>query len=255
MYFPLSGMSDATLLASRPSYMNYLWATVALIGEKQKYYFAWKVAEAASVAAGFGFEGFDEKTGRSKGYGGVANVDVLRFETATNIQTISRNWNKRTQGWLERYSFNRLANRSLMILYFVSALWHGLYPGYFVFFMTAALITPAERRMAAALKPLLCPEYDPRSQPGGACLSDLPAQGGNVVYWVFSCLFTHGAMNILVQPFSQRTMAQSLLVMNEYVWAPVWVYFFGGYILAPLLTMLFDVGSKEEGKKKKKKMA
>lgn len=39
--------------------------------------------------------------------GQVSNIDVMAFETSCNIATNTRAWNKRTQGWLERYVYMR----------------------------------------------------------------------------------------------------------------------------------------------------
>ena len=58
-------------------------------------------------------------------------TDIIGFETAPNVSILSRSWNKRTQGWLERYTYHR-TNRDLGATYFVSALWHGLYPVRFI---------------------------------------------------------------------------------------------------------------------------
>jgi hypothetical protein len=49
-----------------------------------------------ALPPGFGFEGYDDE-GKSKGFGGVENIDILGFELASNVQMLSRNWNKRTQ--------------------------------------------------------------------------------------------------------------------------------------------------------------
>ena len=107
---------------------------------------------------GFGFEGYN-KEGKPIGWKGVSNVDIIGFETAPNIQVLSRSWNKRTQGWLERYTYKRTGN-SLVATYFISALWHGLYPGFFIFFMSVPLVTNIEREMKAKINPLVIPGYD-----------------------------------------------------------------------------------------------
>ena len=52
-----------------------------------KYYFAWKVAEGASILGGFGFEGYD-KEGKEIGWKGVENVNILGCEFAPNLQTL-----------------------------------------------------------------------------------------------------------------------------------------------------------------------
>ncbi|ETV90916.1 hypothetical protein, variant 1 [Aphanomyces invadans] len=112
------------------------WGAVymALLITRCKYYFAWKVAEGSTVLSGFGFEGFS-KDGHVKGWNGVSNVDILGFEMGQSIRDLSRAWNQGTQAWLQRYVYERM-NNSLLATYFVSAIWHGFYPGYYLFFLS-----------------------------------------------------------------------------------------------------------------------
>ena len=95
------------------------------------------------MLTGAGFEGFDAD-GNPKGWNGVSNMDILGFELAPNIRDLSRSWNKGTQVWLERYVYSRWGN-SLLATYSCSAIWHGFYPGYYIFFLTC---TCALTRMA-----------------------------------------------------------------------------------------------------------
>ncbi|CAM9836940.1 unnamed protein product, partial [Chrysoparadoxa australica] len=148
--FPLSDLySPAHLAMSIPE--RWVRAWVALWGCKAKYYFAWKVAEGGANAAGFGFTGYD-KEGKSTGWGGVCNMDIWAFETAQNFQTSARAWNKGTQGWLERYVYIRTGN-SLVAVYSTSAVWHGFYPGYYLFFLSLPLATSAARAARKKLRP------------------------------------------------------------------------------------------------------
>ena len=142
--FPFSHLYTPEWVAAHGDHVErFGHLLLALFSERLKYYFAWKVAEGASVLAGFGFEGYD-KEDKVVGWSGVENIEILAFETAANTQTLSRAWNKRTQGWLERYTYLR-TGRSLLVTYFISAFWHGLYPGFFVFFMSVPLMTNIER--------------------------------------------------------------------------------------------------------------
>ncbi|OWZ07682.1 Lysophospholipid acyltransferase [Phytophthora megakarya] len=124
---------------------------VALFLTRAKYYVAWKLAEGATVLTGTGFEGFDEQN-NPKGWGGVSNVDILGFELGANVREISRAWNKGTQNWLERYVYTRTDN-SLLATYLVSALWHGFYPGYYLFFLTVPLATSVNRLARRHVRP------------------------------------------------------------------------------------------------------
>jgi hypothetical protein len=125
--FPIKTLGDAEFASSLGHIERFLRMLPTMYGERVKFYFAWKMAEGGCVIAGFGFEGYDRE-GKVIGWRGVENIDILGFETAPNTQLQSRSWNKRTQGWLERYTYNR-TGQSLVMTYFVSALWHGLYPG------------------------------------------------------------------------------------------------------------------------------
>ena len=49
-----------------------------------------------------------------------------------------------TQKWLERYVYKRFGE-SLAITYFISSFWHGFYPGYYIFFFSASLVTVVVR--------------------------------------------------------------------------------------------------------------
>ncbi|KAH7484302.1 hypothetical protein KRP22_005475 [Phytophthora ramorum] len=136
---------------------------VALFLTRAKYYVAWKLAEGATVLSGTGFEGFDEQN-NPKGWGSVSNVDILGFELGANVREISRAWNKGTQNWLERYVYTRTGN-SLLATYSVSALWHGFYPGYYLFFLTVPLATAVNRLARRHVRPYvvgspLKPLYD-----------------------------------------------------------------------------------------------
>jgi lysophospholipid acyltransferase len=99
-------------------------ALVCLFFVRTKYYFGWLVTEGSAVLAGFGY------VPATKSWTGVGNVDVLSFEFATNISNAAKAWNQRTQSWLERYVYKRAPRAYQMNLtYFISAFWHGFYPG------------------------------------------------------------------------------------------------------------------------------
>lgn len=104
---------------------GYMWVALAAI--RQKYYFAWSNAEGANNIWYAGFEGFDDK-GEPKGWENSNNVDIIGFETAPNLSTLSKDWNKKTSAWLTKYVYIRTGG-NLMAVYGLSAFWHGFYPG------------------------------------------------------------------------------------------------------------------------------
>lgn len=144
--------------------IGYLYFSLVIL--RCKYYFAWKNAEGANNIWYVGFEGFDEK-GNAKGWDISNNVDIIGFETAQNVQAMSKDWNKKTSLWLTRYVYIR-TNGSLLAVYGLSAFWHGFYPGYYFFFLSVPLMTICERLGKKKVSPYFSP--DKISLYGLACM-------------------------------------------------------------------------------------
>ncbi|KAF1777658.1 Membrane bound O-acyl transferase, MBOAT [Phytophthora cactorum] len=186
--YPLSNLHDPKI-AAQPLLYQIRDLYITLIFCKTKYYSAWKIAEGATVLCGFGFEGFN-KDGSSRGWNGVSNMDILGFEFSQSIRAASRAWNKGTQNWLERYVYTRTGN-SLMATYFISAFWHGFYPGYYIFFMSLPLATAGLRSSARRL-----------SAPSSRFIEADGSFGAKKkLYDVLSYLLTLFAMHYFVMPF------------------------------------------------------
>ena len=133
---------------------GYMW--VGLLGVRQKYYFAWKNAEGAQNIWYAGFEGFDDQ-GNPKGWDLSSNLNILEFETAPNVQTLSKEWNKKTSLWLTKYVYMR-TNGNLAMVYALSAFWHGFYPGYYLFFLSVPLVTFCDRLGKKKISPYFSPK-------------------------------------------------------------------------------------------------
>jgi len=135
-----------------PFLQRYAYMWIGLFFIRHKYYFAWKNAEGAQNIWYAGFEGFDEQ-GNPKGWENSSNIDILAFETGSNVKTLSAVWNKKTALWLNRYVYIRTGG-SLLATYGMSAFWHGFYPGYYFFFLSVPLLTFCERLGRAKLSPI-----------------------------------------------------------------------------------------------------
>mmetsp|Transcript_18024 Transcript_18024/g.38895 ORF Transcript_18024/g.38895 Transcript_18024/m.38895 type:complete len:502 (-) Transcript_18024:247-1752(-) len=130
-------------MLAKPAYARYAYSWLALFFIRFKYYFAWMNAEGASNIWYAGFEGFDA-SGNPKGWEVSNNIDVIQFETAPNLKTLSAAWNKKTANWLAKYVYIRTGG-SLFATYGMSAFWHGFYPGYYLFFMSVPMMAFCER--------------------------------------------------------------------------------------------------------------
>jgi len=110
---------------------------VAGLSSRLMYYIAWKLSESAYILSGLGFlthsQGLD--------FSGMENVDIVGIETSTSLRGFWQCWNKRTSSWLRDCIYTRLncsrPNASL-ITFAVSAFWHGIFPGYYLTFLTAS---------------------------------------------------------------------------------------------------------------------
>jgi hypothetical protein len=184
--------------------LSVKWGRIllALFLTRGKYYAAWKLAEGATIISGAGFEGFDEQ-GNSKGWNGVSNIDILGFEFGESVRDLSRSWNKGTQAWLERYVYSRTGN-SLIATYLCSAVWHGFYPGYYLFFLTIPLATAVNRLSRKHIRPLfLRSEKDVSATSGSGPLKPL--------YDVMGMLCTALMINYLAVSFVVLSWEQAFL--------------------------------------------
>lgn len=119
---------------------------VLILWERAKFYFVWLNVEGPYIALGIAFSGFD-KHGKST-WNRTVNMRPLELETSSDFTHFVTNWNIRTSKWLKEYVYFRsvkpgerpgaLAN---LFTYAVSAFWHGFYPGYYMFFLSASVLT------------------------------------------------------------------------------------------------------------------
>ena len=59
---------------------------------------------------------------------------IILFQKSTNIKGIIDNWNIQTSKWLRVIAFERLPKGKTLGVFFLSAMWHGFYPGYYITF-------------------------------------------------------------------------------------------------------------------------
>lgn len=184
----------------------YTWFSLFCI--RFKYYFAWKNAEGACNIYYCGFEGFDEK-GEPKGWENSNNVDIISFETAPNLKTLSAAWNKKTANWLGKYIYMRTGG-SLVATYGMSAFWHGFYPGYYMFFLSIPFVTICERLGRKKLNPRF--------------------SSGRWTPYGFLCMFaTSFIVQYMIQPFQ----------LLAFGWA--WENWKGHYFFGHILVAIFYI--------------
>nr|XP_057909593.1 lysophospholipid acyltransferase 1 [Doryrhamphus excisus] len=133
-----------------PFLTRLTYAFFSVQAARPKFYFAWTLADAVHNAAGYGFLGVDENGKYS--WNLISNLNIVGIETATSFKTFVDNWNIQTSNWLKTVCYERAPRQRLALTFVLSALWHGVYPGYYFTFITAIPVTLAARAARRSLR-------------------------------------------------------------------------------------------------------
>lgn len=167
-----SFLTVAFMTSSNYAAMNFFWRVLTLlafaVAFRQPYYFAWKLSEGSCDLAGLGYSGVDKEGNHE--WNNACNANVLQVELAQNIKTVTDGWNLATDHWLKHYIYARLQKTKfkkydVYLTLLTSAVWHGFYPGYYMSFVTAAMIVNVARMARRVFRPRFMDKEDP-SQPG-----------------------------------------------------------------------------------------
>uniref|UniRef100_A0A2P2LLC7 1-acylglycerophosphocholine O-acyltransferase n=1 Tax=Rhizophora mucronata TaxID=61149 RepID=A0A2P2LLC7_RHIMU len=149
--FPLSRFSD-------PLYQEWgFWKRLSYqymsgFTARWKYYFIWSISEASIIISGLGFSGWTDTSPPKPRWDRAKNVDILGVELAKSAVELPLVWNIQVSTWLRHYVYERLIQKGkkpgffqLLATQTTSAVWHGLYPGYIIFFVQSALMIAGSR--------------------------------------------------------------------------------------------------------------
>ncbi|KAF7245267.1 Lysophospholipid acyltransferase 1 [Varanus komodoensis] len=141
--FPARYIVDKQFIAKSSFLQRLCFLYIVMQASKPKYYFAWTLADAINNAAGYGFSGVDEKGNFH--WSLLSNLNIRNIEMATSFKMYLENWNIQTTAWLKRVCYDRAAQYPTALTFLLSALWHGVYPGYYFTFITGIFMTLAAR--------------------------------------------------------------------------------------------------------------
>ncbi|XP_029599398.1 lysophospholipid acyltransferase 1 isoform X1 [Salmo trutta] len=141
--FPITYNVDSHFINEAPFLTRLAYAFFSIQAARPKFYFAWTVADAINNAAGYGCKGVDEAGQVS--WDLISNISIWEIETATSFKKFIDNWNIQTGVWLKTVCYDRASCYPTALTFILSALWHGVYPGYYFTFITAIPITLAAR--------------------------------------------------------------------------------------------------------------
>ncbi|XP_062925433.1 lysophospholipid acyltransferase 1-like isoform X2 [Mobula hypostoma] len=180
--FPISYNVDDKFISETSFFWRLCYLFISVHASRPKYYFAWTLADAVNNAAGFGFNGLD-KNGNLQ-WDLISNLNIWNIETATSFKMCLDNWNIQTGAWLKRVCYNRAPYFPTALTFILSALWHGVYPGYYFTFVTAIPITLAARAMRSNFRHYF-----------------LSSKKMKVVYDIITWTSTQTALCYIVTPF------------------------------------------------------
>nr|CDS27816.1 o acyltransferase (membrane bound) domain [Hymenolepis microstoma] len=121
---------------------------------RQHYYFAWSLCALGCLAAGFGFDGFDQNDKPT--FKLVNSFNFKKAEFPRSVKELTDNWNLQTLLWLRITVFDRVPRGiGVFAVFFVSVLWHGFYPGYYLFFVSMAWYSSIGRRFRKHVRPCI----------------------------------------------------------------------------------------------------
>lgn len=144
-------LTQKSWLDSNPLWLKIFICTPILVLQRFKYYFFWYLSEGINVLAGLGY---DEA---QKNWDYITNNHPLKVELAGNIQELVNNWNMAATKWLRIVAYERIENKKYnsLVVFALSAMWHGYFPGQYIFFTNAHFTLMAYRNCKSTLIPYL----------------------------------------------------------------------------------------------------
>ncbi|KAL1298804.1 hypothetical protein AAHE18_18G058900 [Arachis hypogaea] len=139
-YFPLSRFTEP-IYQEWAFWKKFGYQYMSGFTARWKYYFIWSVSEASIIISGLGFSGWANSSPPKPRWDPAKNVNILGVEFAKSSVVIPTVWNIQVSTWLRRYVYERL----LLATQTISVIWHGVYPGYIIFFVQSALMIAGSR--------------------------------------------------------------------------------------------------------------
>ncbi|KAI9024602.1 MBOAT, membrane-bound O-acyltransferase family-domain-containing protein [Hyaloraphidium curvatum] len=214
--------------ASLSTLPRIMWLNVTGIVARTKFYAAWKIAEGACIAVGLGYT--PPSGDKPATFSRLSNVNPTEIEGAQNLKQYGDNWNINTQSWLRFTVHERCKDLGIKgglevwIVFLVSSFWHGFYPGYYMTFLSLAVMISLSRTIRNSVRPLF--------------VSPSPLAQYKRLYDLATWLTTQLVVNYTVAPFMLLTWHKSWSA-----WAGVGYW---GHIAALLLKLALMFGGERE---------
>ncbi|KAK9688448.1 Lysophospholipid acyltransferase [Basidiobolus ranarum] len=201
-------------------FYRFSYINIVSLMNRFKYYSVWHMAEGACIVSGLGFNGY--KQGKPQ-WNRVSNVDVIGYEAAQSTKTLLDAWNIGTNRWLKNYVYLRITppgtkptSMATLATFGVSAFWHGFYPGYYMMFLSASMVSGVAAKMRKTVRPyFLQPDMKTPTS-------------GKVVYDLLSWFATQTTINYLTMSFLILSFKESIIIWSAN-------YFIGHVIILSMM--------------------
>ncbi|XP_047200811.1 lysophospholipid acyltransferase 2 [Girardinichthys multiradiatus] len=221
---PVDYSINDDFVKSTPFYLQVIYLYLAMLALRPKYYFVWTLADAINNAAGFGFNGYD--TDGSPQWDLISNLRILDIEFATSFKLFLDNWNIQTAQWLKRVCYERCPVNPTAATFLLSAMWHGVYPGYYLTFVTGIGMTMAARAVRHNIRPYF-----------------LVTDSHKRIYDVITWVCTQVAISYTVVPFVLLAVGPSLKFYSS--------WYFCLHLLCLLVVLVLPVKSRRRQAREK----
>ncbi|KAA6421295.1 MAG: membrane bound O-acyl transferase family [Trebouxia sp. A1-2] len=211
---------NASTLESAWYYSQPLWSRIVVLYlvptiYRYKYYFAWAVAESGLTVSGFNYNGKSDRG--SYQWDRYVNTRIRHVEFQTSLAKLPEHWNVCTGLFLRQYVYERLTVKgkpptffTLIVTQLVSGIWHGLFPGYVLFFISSALMFQSSKVLY---------RYE----------RNWPKQVQNFPLWVVAkWAYTAFCLNYCASAFMILTFKESLAVWRS-------ISFLGHFLMIALI--------------------
>ncbi|KAM7534248.1 hypothetical protein Aperf_G00000105188 [Anoplocephala perfoliata] len=182
---------------------------------RQHYYFAWSLCALGCLAAGFGFNGFDEND--KPDYSLVKSFNFVESEFSLSVKELTDNWNLQTLRWLRITIFDRVPRTiGVFAVFFVSVLWHGFYPGYYLFFISMAWYSAIGRTIRKRIRPRIL-EWLPDTK--WVWTPNNRREGTSRIYDVITRFVTYFLVNYTALAFVILSFRESIIAWSRFNYA------------------------------------
>ncbi|KAF0700820.1 Aste57867_8671 [Aphanomyces stellatus] len=196
VYLPIAKMDTPAFYPDASFLQRLVLQLLACDFYKFRFYMVWQFGEVGGVLAGYGYDPTTQT------WNGLQNNNLCIVEVPVNFRVAVNNWNMKVQKWLNTYIYQRVGLQdgkpttlSTFSVFVASAAWHGLLPGYYVFFVTAGIGIEVGRHLRRRLRPYFHYTEDRQAHPWAIFLEFLDPKkasplailydvGGLVVCWV-----------------------------------------------------------------------